>query len=244
MHIAVFGAAGWLGRALLANLKEKHTVRAVDRSPESWQAWEDVDGTWEGETLHGEITDFAAVDARPRRAWDAAVHATAFFPGNRPAERRGRDRFRRQRPRPVELPRSGAPPRPQAGRPHRLLPQPAPGRPFLHRGRPPARRHPVRGDQAAAGGDVPPVPRGPRAPHRRHAPRLHRRQPHRPGPFPRAAGVVSPRKQRLGLPARSGGCLQARPRVGEHPVRHLSHGGGNPRRTPPARSPAPARSWG
>ena len=32
MHIAVFGAAGWLGRALLANLKEKHTVRAVDRS--------------------------------------------------------------------------------------------------------------------------------------------------------------------------------------------------------------------
>ena len=29
MHIAVFGSAGWTGRAVLANLDGKHTIRAI-----------------------------------------------------------------------------------------------------------------------------------------------------------------------------------------------------------------------
>ena len=86
MHIALFGAAGWLGRAVLGNLDGKHTIRAIDRSREAWQAWKDVDGKWEGgEIVHGDITDFSSVESALEGV-DAVIHATAFFPGDRPAE--------------------------------------------------------------------------------------------------------------------------------------------------------------
>jgi len=48
MNVAVFGAAGWLGRAVLANLTGKHEIRAVDYCPESWDRLVDVDGDWSG----------------------------------------------------------------------------------------------------------------------------------------------------------------------------------------------------
>ena len=84
MHIAVFGAAGWLGRAILSNLEGRHTIRAVDRSQEAWQAWEDVDGTWDGgEIIHGDITDFASVESALDNV-DAVIHTPVFNPGDRP----------------------------------------------------------------------------------------------------------------------------------------------------------------
>ena len=53
-RIVVFGAAGWVGRAILANLEGRHQVRAVDCGPEAWAACEDVDGQWDGEQIVSE----------------------------------------------------------------------------------------------------------------------------------------------------------------------------------------------
>ena len=93
MNITVFGAAGWLGRAIIGNLSDGHTVRAVDRSAASWKTWEDVDGSWkDGEIVHGDICDFASVDSALAGA-DAVVHATAFFPGDHPAEEEAEPAF-------------------------------------------------------------------------------------------------------------------------------------------------------
>ena len=47
MKVAVFGAAGWLGRAVLKNLTGRHAVRAVDRDPAAWRKYDDLDGTWD-----------------------------------------------------------------------------------------------------------------------------------------------------------------------------------------------------
>ena len=78
MKIVVFGAAGWLGRAILANLEGRHEVRAFDRSPEAWDAWADVDGDWPGERAYGDIADFQTVDAALEGA-DGVIHAAAYF---------------------------------------------------------------------------------------------------------------------------------------------------------------------
>ena len=80
MKVAVFGAAGWLGRAIIANMAEKHDVRAVDFSAESWNSWDDVDGVWQGEKVYGDITDFASVDAALEGV-DAVVHAAVYAAG-------------------------------------------------------------------------------------------------------------------------------------------------------------------
>ena len=37
LKTAVFGAAGWVGQAILENLAGRHLVRAFDRGPEAWQ---------------------------------------------------------------------------------------------------------------------------------------------------------------------------------------------------------------
>ena len=80
MRVVVFGAAGWLGRAVLANLAGGHEVRAFDRGPEAWESWRDVDGDWSGgEIVHGDIADPADVD-RAVDGMDAIVHAAAYFP--------------------------------------------------------------------------------------------------------------------------------------------------------------------
>ncbi|MEW6755172.1 MAG: NAD(P)-dependent oxidoreductase [Candidatus Latescibacterota bacterium] len=77
MRVAVFGAAGWTGRAILAALQGRHAVRAFDSGPEAWQAWADIDGPWEGETVHGDIADFGTVD-RALEGMDAVIHAAVY----------------------------------------------------------------------------------------------------------------------------------------------------------------------
>lgn len=80
MKVAVFGAAGWTGRAVLANLAGRHEIRAIDRGPAAWQEWEDIDGPWDGEeVVHSDIVDFDAVH-EALEGMDAVIHLTAFFP--------------------------------------------------------------------------------------------------------------------------------------------------------------------
>jgi nucleoside-diphosphate-sugar epimerase len=81
MRIAVLGAAGFAGRAILANLAGRHDVRAFDRGHEAWGAWSDVDGPWcSGEIVHGDIACFAAVD-RCLDGVDAGIHVAAYAIG-------------------------------------------------------------------------------------------------------------------------------------------------------------------
>ena len=77
MKVTVFGAAGWAGRAILANLKGRHEVRAVDYGPDAWDNLRDVDGDWEGETVHADICDYEAVHAAVEGS-DAVVHAAVY----------------------------------------------------------------------------------------------------------------------------------------------------------------------
>ena len=80
MKIVVFGAAGWLGRAILARAANRAEVRAFDRGPEAWAEWRDVDGDWTGgEIVHGDISDFAAVD-RAVAVMEAVIHTAVFYP--------------------------------------------------------------------------------------------------------------------------------------------------------------------
>ncbi len=75
MNIIVFGAAGWLGRAIIRNLAGGHDVRAFDRGPDAWTNWSDVDGEWpDGPIIHGDIADFTQV-ADAVSGVDAVVHA-------------------------------------------------------------------------------------------------------------------------------------------------------------------------
>ncbi len=73
MKIAVLGAAGWVGRALLADLSEGHQVRAFDRGPEAWEK----DGPWEGQIVHGDISDYGTVE-RALDGVDGVVHAAVY----------------------------------------------------------------------------------------------------------------------------------------------------------------------
>jgi len=77
MHIAVFGAAGWVGRAVIQNLQDRHSFCAIDRSPESWQTYQDVDGDGPEEKVHADIIDYNAVDACLDGA-DAVIHTTVY----------------------------------------------------------------------------------------------------------------------------------------------------------------------
>ena len=81
MKVVVFGAAGWTGRAVLANLNGRHEVQAVLRAPESWDKGRDIDGEWDGgEVVYADITDFHAVHAAIADA-DAIIHLYVYFPG-------------------------------------------------------------------------------------------------------------------------------------------------------------------
>jgi len=78
MKIAVFGAAGWLGRAILSNLIGLHEVRALDLSSEAWDYGNDLDGEWnEGEKVYGDISDFGFVDDAIEGI-DAVIHAAVY----------------------------------------------------------------------------------------------------------------------------------------------------------------------
>ncbi len=81
MKLVVFGAAGWLGRAVLANLEGRHQVRAFDHSPDAWKTWEDVGPAWSGETVHGDISDFGTVFAATE-GMDGIIHVAAYFGGD------------------------------------------------------------------------------------------------------------------------------------------------------------------
>lgn len=80
MKVVVFGGAGWLGRATLANLEAHgHQVRAFDHTQEAWAAWEDVDGPWDGERMFGDIADYAQVEDAVAGC-DAVIHVAVWFP--------------------------------------------------------------------------------------------------------------------------------------------------------------------
>ena len=85
MNVAVFGAAGWVGRAVLRNFAGRHQVRAIDRNPEAWDQYREVNGEWEGDKVYLDIADFHAVDAA-MEGMDAAVHLAAYFGGAAPEE--------------------------------------------------------------------------------------------------------------------------------------------------------------
>ena len=80
MKVAVFGAAGWVGRAVLAHFSEPYQVRAFDHSPAAWQTYADVDAPWTGETTHGDIADCAAVD-QALEGVDYVVHTAVYGGG-------------------------------------------------------------------------------------------------------------------------------------------------------------------
>lgn len=74
MKVVVFGAAGWVGRAVLENLQEHHAIRAFDRGPESWQKA----GPWSGgEIVHGDIADYDTVEGALDGV-DAIIHAAVY----------------------------------------------------------------------------------------------------------------------------------------------------------------------
>lgn len=81
----VIGAAGWLGRAVLENLRGRHEIRAFDLGPEAWKAWEETDGSWDpgdgDEVIDGQITDFATVD-RAMAGVEGVIHTAAYFGGD------------------------------------------------------------------------------------------------------------------------------------------------------------------
>ena len=80
MKIVVFGAAGWLGRAILARSIGRAEVRAFDRGPEAWEEWRDIDGDWSaGGVINGDIVDFSAV-YEAIAGMDAVIHTAVFYP--------------------------------------------------------------------------------------------------------------------------------------------------------------------
>ncbi|MFM1550901.1 MAG: NAD-dependent epimerase/dehydratase family protein [Lentisphaeria bacterium] len=78
MNITIFGAAGWVGRAVVETLQHDHTLTAFDLNAESWEKWDDLHEAWDGCKTYGDITDAAAVDAAVAGS-DAIVHAAVFF---------------------------------------------------------------------------------------------------------------------------------------------------------------------
>ena len=78
MKVAVMGAAGWAGRAVLDNFAGRHEVRAFDYSPEAWEVYHRFDGDWEGDRHYGDLADFHAVH-RTLEGMDGVVHLAAYF---------------------------------------------------------------------------------------------------------------------------------------------------------------------
>ena len=85
MKVAVIGAAGWVGRAVLENFTGRHEVRAFDYSPEAWEVYRRFDGEWEGEKVYGDVADFSDVD-RALDGMDGVVNLSAYFGSDDPPE--------------------------------------------------------------------------------------------------------------------------------------------------------------
>jgi len=85
MKVAVIGAAGWVGRAVLENFAGRHQVRALDYNPAAWEVYRRCDGDWEGEKIYGDVADFHAVD-RALEGVEGVVNLTAYFGYQDPVE--------------------------------------------------------------------------------------------------------------------------------------------------------------
>ena len=85
MKVAVIGAAGWVGRAVLENFAGRHQVRALDYNPAAWEVYRRLDGDWEGEKIYGDVADFHAVD-RALEGMEGVVNLTAYFGYQDPVE--------------------------------------------------------------------------------------------------------------------------------------------------------------
>ena len=85
MKVAVMGAAGWVGRAVLGNFVSRHQVRAFDHSPDAWEAYRQYDGSWDGEKIYGDIADFDAVDAA-LEGMQGVVNLAVYFGYKDPPE--------------------------------------------------------------------------------------------------------------------------------------------------------------
>ena len=85
MKVAVIGAAGWVGRAVLEGFAGRHEVRAFDFSPESWEQYAQYDGEWEGEKVFGNVADFYEVSAG-LEGMDGVVNLSAYFGYRNPQE--------------------------------------------------------------------------------------------------------------------------------------------------------------
>lgn len=78
MKVAVIGAAGWVGRAVLSHFENRYEIRAFDYDPSAWEKYRRFDGDWEGEKIYGDITDFHTVD-RLLAGMDGVVNLAAYF---------------------------------------------------------------------------------------------------------------------------------------------------------------------
>lgn len=85
MNVVVFGAAGWVGRAVLEYFAGRHEVCAFDISREAWDTYRELDGEWEGEKVYGNIADFDAVD-NAIKGMDGVIHLSAYFGYETPSE--------------------------------------------------------------------------------------------------------------------------------------------------------------
>ena len=85
MKVAVIGAAGWVGRAVLANFAGRHEVRAFDYNSEAWEVYRQYDGDWEGEKVYGDVADFHAVDSA-LDGMEGVVNLAAYFGYDDPPE--------------------------------------------------------------------------------------------------------------------------------------------------------------
>jgi len=85
VKVAVLGAAGWVGRAVLKNFANRHQVRAFDSAPQAWEVYRHVDGTWDGEKVYGDIADFDAVHSA-LEGMDGVVNLAAYFGYQDPPE--------------------------------------------------------------------------------------------------------------------------------------------------------------
>ena len=78
MKVAVIGAAGWVGRAVLENFAGRHQVRALDYNPQAWDVYRRFDGDWDGEKVYGDIADFQAVNSA-LQGMAGVVNLAAYF---------------------------------------------------------------------------------------------------------------------------------------------------------------------
>ena len=85
MNVAVIGAAGWVGRAVLEHFADRHQVRAFDYNPEAWEQFARYHDDWEGERVFGNVADFYEVNAA-LDGMEGVVNLTAYFGYRNPQE--------------------------------------------------------------------------------------------------------------------------------------------------------------